>query len=485
MSTTIKNVHKTRGNARTSTEAAAAPQNLGATRFTVASELEALGELPGSFHLPPAEEEPPVRIYPGAPLHAATDIELGVKWGISNYDELMEDEFNRRLTRGSARALRTGQPAVTGGGTYRGHRGMRERPVAASEPEPERVPEAQHGEAVNSADEVAQSTEAESCAEEVAQFGEAEGSAKAVVQPEPASASDSDEEDARRVCAELDTASSPAEEWKVAVGGPARVATQSEGLTVASRYFPSWFDLSEVEDQLGPLPVEWISTATTVPVLPDLAPVNLSILDEILRDIAAARVRSTAEEDERSQLEMAIVASMRTAEDERIKREEMEGEIYGLTARAMIVTVDSDSEPEVPAGLNGRYSHEQKGKDVPRDAEQREFLRRFASCEPSSSGRTAKATGSSGPPKENRSGPAKPADRAKDKTVQFKRESSQMPEGGWFRATTAAGGRGPPSSSSSSSSSTSSSSDSDSSSSDSDDESSSSGSSSSSEYPSS
>ncbi len=381
MSTSSKNVRKNRGSERTSTEAAAAPQNLEEVRFTVASELEAMGELPGAFHLPPPDEETIVRPHPSAPLHAVTDLELAVKWGVSDYDQLMEDEYARRVTRGSVRAIRNGQSAVSGGGTYRGHRGTRERLLAASETE--RALQAQPEDVGSSADVVALADQDR----------------------------DSEAEDAERVCAELEPATS-SEGWKTAVGGSVRAVKSNTSLAVASRYFPSWFDLAEVEDQLGPIPVEWFYTATAAPVLPDLAPVNLSILDEIWKDVAAVQAQTTGEEDEQRELELALAASVQTAELERVNREDSEV-IVGLTSRAMIVTVDSESEPEAPAGPNGRYSQSQKGKDVPRDAQQREFLRRFASCEPSTSVPATKA----GAPQPNGGKQAKPSNRAKDKTV--------------------------------------------------------------------
>ncbi|RPD56923.1 hypothetical protein L226DRAFT_467979, partial [Lentinus tigrinus ALCF2SS1-7] len=262
MSTTRKNVRK-KGSAWTSTEAATATQDLRDVRFTVASELEAAGELPGAFHLPPPEEAAPTRVYPGAPLNATTDIELGVKWGVSDYEEFMADEYSRRVTRGGARTLRDGQPVVVGGGTYRGHRGTCERPVAVSIPAPERADEARLERADGSADEVAQAGQ-----DLASELDEAGGSADVVAQAEER-ASESDEEDARRVCAELEAAT-PADEWKVAVRGPSTVTVAREAIAATSRYFPSWFDLSEVEDQLGPLPVEWFISNNSVPVLPDL-----------------------------------------------------------------------------------------------------------------------------------------------------------------------------------------------------------------------
>ncbi|OSD01905.1 hypothetical protein PYCCODRAFT_1354674, partial [Trametes coccinea BRFM310] len=124
---------------------------------------------------------------------------------------------------------------------------------------------------------------------------------------------------------------------------------------------------------------------------------------------------------------------------------------------AVIVEVKTEEPVEKPGGKDGRYTTEQKAKFVPREPSQREFLRRFVSHTPepeSSKHNNSPRT------KQN---PSTPSERphnarrmAKGISGEFQREPSQIPDGGWFRATveTAGGrGQGPPSRNSSSSSS--------------------------------
>ncbi len=112
---------KLRKNARTSSEVADAPQT-----------FEGTGELPGPEFLPPPEQGVSP-VHPSPPLFAATDIGLGVKWGIRDFDAIANREEGRRMTRKLAQAIREGAPASGAESqTYRGHRGMRGAQPAAS-----------------------------------------------------------------------------------------------------------------------------------------------------------------------------------------------------------------------------------------------------------------------------------------------------------------------------------------------------------------
>ncbi|KAJ3002424.1 hypothetical protein NUW54_g5853 [Trametes sanguinea] len=130
-----------------------------------------------------------------------------------------------------------------------------------------------------------------------------------------------------------------------------------------------------------------------------------------------------------------------------------------LQAMAVIVEVSATKLSETPAGRDGRYTAAQKAKAVPREPPQREFLRRFVSHTPEPEPRRSKAssrvkTEPQTSPIHSQAGNKKAQPRKAD----FEREPSQIPDGGWFKATIdAAGGgnKGPPSHSSPSSSSSS------------------------------
>ncbi|TFK79489.1 hypothetical protein K466DRAFT_579187 [Polyporus arcularius HHB13444] len=104
---------------------------------------------------------------------------------------------------------------------------------------------------------------------------------------------------------------------------------------------------------------------------------------------------------------------------------------------------------EVPSDV-GDVKPNERGKSVPRTSSQRAFLARFASEQPPS--RQSRDTSSVPSGDGGRSHYPERRPDSQHMQEAFRREPSQVPDGGWFRATTAAaGGRGPPSSSSSSS----------------------------------
>ncbi len=113
---------KLRKNTRTSSEAADAPQTFKRT-----------GELPGPEFLPPPEQGVSP-VHPSPPLFAATDISLGVKWGICDFNVIANREEGHRMTQKLAQAIHEGAPASGAESqTYRRHRGMSGAQPAALE----------------------------------------------------------------------------------------------------------------------------------------------------------------------------------------------------------------------------------------------------------------------------------------------------------------------------------------------------------------
>ncbi|KAI0323422.1 hypothetical protein GY45DRAFT_1211891, partial [Cubamyces sp. BRFM 1775] len=126
---------------------------------------------------------------------------------------------------------------------------------------------------------------------------------------------------------------------------------------------------------------------------------------------------------------------------------------------AVIVEIKPEESAPTPKGPDGRFTAEQKGKDVPREQSQRDFLRRFVSHtpepEPSRYGMNNKTYREPRKADKGAEREKHTHQESRERTTPFQREPSQIPDGGWFRATVdtaGGGGRGPPSSYDSSSS---------------------------------
>ena len=465
--------------------------------------LETYGTLPNPYVLPIAESAS-VQVSSRIPRFAATNQELGRKWGIPDADLLSDSGEERRMTRTRTKLACAGAlPPTPDDLVYRGHDGIRiknsrrgkqtkaEKPTSDSEPAalsagapvvqialPGGEPAALRAGAPTGVLQPGGEPIALGIGAPVAGNLQPDSEPAAprtgapvgiIEQPlgepaEPSAGAPREEdlppeaENAARAISSRPGKTRP-DGWTLAVAGTRERTPPPRVLSVATRFFPSWFDLSEQreEDPYGPLPREWlVSSPTSSHVLPTIK-IDSSLATEFWSEIDSS--------DEERELQRAIQASVATAAEE-FERREQEASV---PAMAILVEMNSDKEtepptpevaredsdskvPEAPAGRNGRYSSEQKGKTVPRSKDQREFLRRYVSRP---RGRREKDKSMPSSSRDTGKTPQGPA--------QFKREPSLVPEGGWFRASTAAGGRGPPQgppSSSSSSESDSSSSDS-------------------------
>ncbi|KAI0629500.1 hypothetical protein C8Q77DRAFT_1038996, partial [Trametes polyzona] len=95
----------TNKNKRTSNEASApVPEHSKVPKSTEV--LEATGELPTPYSLPPAEPLPARRVPKNPIVAAASDIALSAKWGMADYERLVEPGGSRRVTRTYAHAVR-------------------------------------------------------------------------------------------------------------------------------------------------------------------------------------------------------------------------------------------------------------------------------------------------------------------------------------------------------------------------------------------
>ncbi|TBU44234.1 hypothetical protein BD309DRAFT_835187, partial [Dichomitus squalens] len=393
-------------------------------------EYEATGELLNSTFLPPAEQGTVNPVHPSPPLFAATDIELSVKWGISDYDTIRDRDVGRRVTRKVAKAIREGATLPNAESlSYRGHRGMRGSTTAASNPST-----TPNGMVSSTGSEIA--VTADTRPEEDSENEETTEVSILLNSEDDQLAAESDgiggQDAVEGDLGADESASVSSNQWKV-VQARCSPEPQTTGiLPVVTRYFPSWFDLCDFEDQLGPIPTEWSITTTGSPILPEVIGGETSLLDEFWQEVDSG--------DEDGELQRAIAESIRTAEPNVVRRTKIESEHLEVMATLVEVVSEEEKEPERPTGPGGRYTSKQKGKHVPRTSQQREFLKMFVS------GQTRK----SATPAPER--PDRKEKESKTGPTRFKRESSQVPDGGWFHKSTENGGRGPPSPPSSSSS---------------------------------
>ncbi|KAM5545084.1 hypothetical protein V8D89_001195 [Ganoderma adspersum] len=301
---------KSRKDTRTSSEAADVPRT-----------FEGMGELPGPEFLPPPEQgiSP---VHPSPPLFAATDIGLGVNWGIHDFDAIANREEGCRMTHKLAQAIREGAPAPGAESqTYRGHRGMcGALPVASKQtsvvrdenisPPPETEP------AVNSG----------ACLEDVSE-DETTVMVSALLKD-----NSTPEREVEQTDSLVEDGSPPTDVWEITRSGPSRELRVPSILSALLRFFPSWFDLCEAADQLGPLPDEWQLSPTGTPVLPEFESANTSFLEDFWEEVDSS--------DEERDFRTAIEVSVWTALFEQAHRNGDESD--GLAAMAAIVEVVSE-----------------------------------------------------------------------------------------------------------------------------------------------
>ncbi|KAJ3480573.1 hypothetical protein NLI96_g8248 [Meripilus lineatus] len=222
-----------------------------------------------------------------------------------------------------------------------------------------------------------------------------------------------------------------------------------------AKYFPNWFDIKKEdkgeEEDDTPSTRTW-GINTMIPMLPNLDPVDYRMFQEVLTKIKQETFEtfeswSDSEAEEAYQLQEAIENSRTTylAEQGRSRREgssQSSQRTSPIHLGALIVEVESEIEGPPKAGPSlkesepsasragqdkkkpkkKRFTKEEKGKNVPRDEEQRSFLKRFASCQPEEP---------KGAPKVRRADP-KPSRRKLASS--FRRERSQMPDGVFFNS---------------------------------------------------
>ncbi|KAJ6587584.1 hypothetical protein DFH09DRAFT_1359264 [Mycena vulgaris] len=163
----------------------------------------------------------------------------------------------------------------------------------------------------------------------------------------------------------------------------------SDKLDTKLKFFPTWFDLSEDEDQLGPIPEEWLK-------------------------------------QEDMDLPNGVYASIEEAGKKRTNEP--------IRSMAVIVEVSEEA-----PGASQSNKVDSKGKDIGAGERSTGFAAYL---------RQMQAEAAKSHRNQSRKAARDEIKKAKKEKANFSRLDSQVPEGGWFRATTSksGGSRGPPNS---------------------------------------
>ncbi|KAJ7752438.1 hypothetical protein DFH07DRAFT_941453 [Mycena maculata] len=224
----------------------------------------------------------------------------------------------------------------------------------------------------------------------------------------------------------------------VKVEGGRNSSFQKDRLPAQPKYFPDWFDLSDDEDTLGPIPEEWVvsTIAHKAPALPEVQRMDLSIFEGILQEMSddedmlelLSEYYSPAVSTKDVRIQAAIIDSWKDPRAEGLGAERRAGPSK-LKLGAVIVEVNSDTEPN-PA--SGSARPKDKGKGVDSAEKGPEYIHLHHAGRASKQEKIDKA--------------AEKKAKAKGthlKPQHFRRDQSEIPDGGWFRATTVEPG-GPP-----------------------------------------
>ncbi|TFY57697.1 hypothetical protein EVJ58_g6867 [Rhodofomes roseus] len=417
------------------------------------SVLEGTGTL-REYELPPVEPEHGGRPH-GPPLWAATDIELAVRWGIPDYDALANRAGTTRITRNRSTRLRN-DPVPRNVRVENNANPDAEIRVADDRTALTISPNGDESAEVPAAtEEVAEQMNIPAATEEVAEQKyrpalniKAESDGTVAGSPEP---------ERGGVTLPVDRDSDG--RWSVATGrrsaSPMSTTNSATTLTTRSRFFPDWFDLMESDDTdpYGPIPDDWER----------VEPVDYAEFNELIsfyEDSEPTVYEHSPPESSDEEYEQMQLAIARSLQDRGRTYYEASGEASGSSSHHTVpvnaVIVEVKEEP----AKTQRYTKAEKGKGVDRDEEQRQFLHdycRGSSSAPAPVPPPSHRPAAPGPPPDGsdpdrddsspeprrqrkskkRREPAKPKKDKdhKPKTTRFKRENSQVPDGGFFSAT--------------------------------------------------
>ncbi|OSC99587.1 hypothetical protein PYCCODRAFT_1415569, partial [Trametes coccinea BRFM310] len=254
---------------RTSTEAAATALKHVAFIGTSEEVLEAQGELSSPYSLPPPEPQPKdakrTRRIPKNPIAAAaSDSALSAKWGMAEYERLAETGGSRRVTRTYAHAARSSVSKTRDGELTKG------QTVSMNTETLNNAPTAPSNELPGH--------EARSRPEGLSKQEE--------LRPEEGCASreESRHSGSTHQSAQSRQDGSTARAWTQVPDGKSTTLLTRPALVIADTRFSSWFDLCDVEDQLGSLPEQW-DVRPRVYTLPVVNTSNASFTEEFWQEV--------------------------------------------------------------------------------------------------------------------------------------------------------------------------------------------------------
>ncbi|EPS99935.1 hypothetical protein FOMPIDRAFT_1050268 [Fomitopsis schrenkii] len=367
--------------------------------------------------LPPAEEDP---YRHGPPYHAATDINLAVKWGITDYGILAEYAGTTRLTRTNSAALKA-QLEAAARRSDRGDVGITGASVPIVEP--------------NGGD---SGMEGASMAIGATRrrTNESQPEGGLVVQDESVEELFSTEA--------LETDSEAIHLPKDENQERSRPISGAVVAVRRRRFSRDWSDMDQDDDTLGSLPDSWNvsgmwkNSEALSPILPELKPLGYSEFEELITSFhpeASILEYSPAldSDEEGEQLRQAVELSL---QEHRMIVYEGMGEssqnVSSIHVNAVIHEISDNDE----SSHHDKPKPKDKGKSVDRDKAQRDFMRRF-SMGPGDQQESTASHHKRAPKEELKlpkieKSPKKAHEHKRAKATRFDREKSQVPDGGFF-----------------------------------------------------
>ena len=403
---------------RTSSEAAATVRaSTDAVVLASPHELEAYGELPSPYHLPLSKPVSPYRRMRKPLLRLdAHALALASKWGIGEADATLGgvETSGGRVTRTRTSAMRSSmlpEAAEVSHAAQIDHTGSGQLPDV-SRMGARDDPDVRTGGAALA--DAGDSAAHGGVTPEELERGDPQLSSSAAQRSLGGSFARGDTESPFAMTRK--DVEHKSEGWTVVAGVKQGHSIPCAQFAIAQKFFPTWFDLCEADDQLGPLPSLW-HPAKLFSGAGSFSPDDADTIPELRRIVLDSDSDSDEEREVQRSLELSIVPT----------------HVHSIDSMGVIVEI-----PEEPEGADGRFSSEQKAKSVSRNSVQREFLNRYTRGTPETLNIPLYGqNGSVGPIPSSRF-----AARTQATFGLPKREQSMRPDGGFFG--TGSGGHGGP-----------------------------------------
>ncbi|TFK37867.1 hypothetical protein BDQ12DRAFT_723938 [Crucibulum laeve] len=217
-----------------------------------------------------------------------------------------------------------------------------------------------------------------------------------------------------------------------------------------TKFFPSWFNLSDDEDSLGPIPDDWELLVLNIPILPELNKVNLELYSELLTSFLFPLDSNASEmddyyavdsDDEAECLQLAIENSLSSHKEANSNRRVSSS--VKVLSMAVIVKVVSDEEAPPIASTSGQ-NRQPRTKDGSKHPETEWKSKEKTSpkldkgkmVDPNERGPGYSEFTNLFETKRKHKQPTPKEYKLDNTPMDFKRDSSEIPSRGWFQATT-------------------------------------------------